>query len=190
MKAQEYSLEEKYKNLLDVVNDLRKRVKSLEIQNQPGMIGSGMMGPGMMGPGMMGPGMIGPGMMGPGMIGPGMMGPEPISNFHRNIQPTNMMEMNQPPITSQIPPNPQTSAPSKYIFIKFLFKDIEVIVQGKDDITVENLIKNFRMRLCDENIRIEKYIILPTRVELDPHSTETLASKGITEGTKINAVSK
>jgi len=134
--------------------------------------------------------MMGPGMIGPGMIGPGMMGPEPISNFHRNIQPTNMMEMNQPPITSQIPPNPQTSAPSKYIFIKFLFKDIEVIVQGKDDMTVENLIKNFRMRLCDENIRIEKYIILPTRVELDPHSTETLASKGITEGTKINAVSK
>jgi len=155
MKAQEYSLEEKYKNLLDVVNDLRKRVKSLEIQNQPGM-----------------------------------MGPEPMPNFHRNIQPTNMMEMNQPPITSQIPPNPQTSAPSKHIYIKFLFKDIEVIVQGNDDMTVGNLIKNFRIRLCDENIKIEKYLILPTRVQLDPYSTETLASKGITEGTKIIAVRK
>ena len=36
LKGQEYTLEENYKNLLDVVNDLRKRVKSLEIQNQPG----------------------------------------------------------------------------------------------------------------------------------------------------------
>ena len=34
LKGQEYTLEEKYKNLLDVVNDLRKRVKTLEIQNQ------------------------------------------------------------------------------------------------------------------------------------------------------------
>jgi hypothetical protein len=34
LKGHEYTLEEKYKNLLDVVNDLRKRVKILEIQNQ------------------------------------------------------------------------------------------------------------------------------------------------------------
>lgn len=33
LKGQEYTLEEKYKNLLDIVNDLRKRVKNLENQN-------------------------------------------------------------------------------------------------------------------------------------------------------------
>ena len=34
LKAQEYTIEEKYKNLLDIVNDLRKRVKNLEMQNK------------------------------------------------------------------------------------------------------------------------------------------------------------
>ena len=34
LKAQEYTIEEKYKNLLDIVQDLRKRVKNLEIQCQ------------------------------------------------------------------------------------------------------------------------------------------------------------
>ena len=158
-------MEEKYKNLLDVVNDLRKRVKSLEIQNQSGTIQ-------------------------PGMMGSGILGPGPMSKFHRNIQPTNMKEMNQPPITSQIPPNPQTSASSKHIDIKFLFKDIEFLVQGKNDMNVKNLIICFRIKLCDPDIKIEKYLILPTRVELDPNSIEALASKGITEGTIINAVSK
>jgi len=156
LKAQEYSLEEKYKNLLDVVNDLRKRVKSLEIQNQPGMMGSGMMGPGMMGPGMMGPGMIGPGMMGPGMM----------STSHGT----------------------QHSSTSENFVVEFFIFDTIIGVQGRNDLTIENLIKNFRIKLCDENIRIEKYLMLPTRVELDPHSTETLASKGITIGTTINVV--
>ena len=34
LKAQEYTIEEKYKNLLDIVTDLRKRVKNLEMQCQ------------------------------------------------------------------------------------------------------------------------------------------------------------
>jgi len=146
LKAQEYSLEEKYKNLLDVVNDLRKRVKSLEIQNQPGMMGSGMMGPGMMGPGMMGSGMM--------------------STSHGT----------------------QHSSTSENFVVEFFIFDTIIGVQGRNDLTIENLIKNFRIKLCDENIRIEKYLMLPTRVELDPHSTETLASKGITIGTTINVV--
>lgn len=150
LKKQEYSLEEKYKNLLDVVNDLKKRVKSLEIQNQFGM----------------------------------------MSTSHGNIQPENMMGMNQPPMINQFSPNPQSSAPSKYMCIDFLFKDVIIGVQGKNDMTIEKLIKNFRVKLCNDNIKIEKYLIHPTRVELDPTSTETLASKGITEETKIIAVSK
>jgi len=151
LKAQEYSLEEKYKNLLDVVNDLRQRVKSLEIQNQPGMMGSGMMGSGM----------IGSGMMGPGMMGPGMMS------------------------TSY---GTQHSCTSKNFVVEFFVFDTIIGVQGNSNMTIEKLIKNFKVKLCNNDIKIRKYLVHQTEVELDPHSTETLASKGITIGTTINVV--
>jgi len=171
LKAQEYSLEEKYKNLLDVVKDLRKRVKSLEIQNQPGMMGSGMMGSGMMGSGMMGSGMMGPGMMGSGMMGPGMMG--------SGMMGPGMMSTSH---------GTQHLSTSKNFVVQFLVNNVIIAVQGRNDLTIEKLIKNFKVKLCNNDIKIKKYLVHQTEVELDPNSNETLASKGITGGTKINVV--
>ena len=54
--------------------------------------------------------------------------------------------------------------------------------------TIEKLIKNFKVKLCNNDIKIKKYLIHKNEVELDPNSNETLASKGITGGTKINVV--
>ena len=162
-----FELKEQEKNLLDVVNDLRKRVKSLEIQNQTGMMGSGMMGPGMMGSGMMQHGMMGSGMMQHGMMGSsgmmqhGMMGSSPETEH---------------------------SSTSKNFLIEFFFKDAIIRVQGDSNMTINKLIKNFKVKLCNEDIIIKKYIILQTGVELDPNSNETLASIGITKETKISVV--
>ena len=173
-----FELKEQEKNLLDVVNDLRKRVKSLEIQNQTGMMGSGMMGPGMMGSGMMQHGMMGSGMMQHGMMGSsGMM-------QHGMMGSSGMMQHGMMGSS----PETEHSSTSKNFLIEFFFKDAIIRVQGDSNMTINKLIKNFKVKLCNEDIIIKKYIILQTGVELDPNSNETLASKGITKETKISVV--
>ena len=173
-----FELKEQEKNLLDAVNDLRKRVKSLEIQNQTGMMGSGMMGPGMMGSGMMQHGMMGSGMMQHGMMGSsGMM-------QHGMMGSSGMMQHGMMGSS----PETEHSSTSKNFLIEFFFKDAIIRVQGDSNMTINKLIKNFKVKLCNEDIIIKKYIILQTGVELDPNSNETLASKGITKETKISVV--
>jgi len=173
-----FELKEQEKNLLDVVNDLRKRVKSLEIQNQTGMMGSGMMGPGMMGSGMMQHGMMGSGMMQHGMMGSsGMM-------QHGMMGSSGMMQHGMMGSS----PETEHSSTSKNFLIEFFFKDAIIRVQGDSNMTINKLIKNFKVKLCNEDIIIKKYIILQTGVELDPNSNETLASIGITKETKISVV--
>ena len=173
-----FELKEQEKNLLDAVNDLRKRVKSLEIQNQ-----TGMMGPGMMGSGMMGSGMMHDGMMGSGMMQHGMMGSSGMMQ-HGMMGSSGMMQHGMMGSS----PETEHSSTSKNFLIEFFFKDAIIRVQGDSNMTINKLIKNFKVKLCNEDIIIKKYIILQTGVELDPNSNETLASKGITKETKISVV--
>ena len=80
--------------------------------------------------------------------------------------------------------------PRKNMLILFLIKDITIGVQGYSTMTIEKLIKNFRIKLCNDEIQVDKYIIESTNIELDPTSTEILSSKGITNDTKIIALTK
>ena len=82
----------------------------------------------------------------------------------------------------------QHSSTSKNFQVGFFVRDFVVGVEGHSNMTIEKLIKNFKIKLCNEDIKIRKYLVHPTGVELVPNSTETLASKGITEKTIINVV--
>jgi len=78
-----------------------------------------------------------------------------------------------------------TSAASKNMSIEFLVNDNKVQVQGNNNMTIEKLIKNFKIKLCSEDVKIEKYIIQGTNIELDPTSTEKLSDKGINQNIKV-----
>ena len=80
--------------------------------------------------------------------------------------------------------------PSSIMVVSFLINDIIIGVQGKSDMTIEKLIRNFKIKLICDEIQFDKFIIESTNIELDPTSTETLSSKGITDDTKIVVLTK
>ena len=80
--------------------------------------------------------------------------------------------------------------PRSNFLIEFQINDIFIGVQGCSTMTIEKLIRNFRLKLYNDEIQVDKYIIESTNIELDPTSTETLSSKGITGETKIIALTK
>ena len=80
--------------------------------------------------------------------------------------------------------------PSSIMLVSFLINDIIIGVQGKSDMTIEKLIRNFKIKLFNDEIQFDKFIIESTNIELDPTSTETLSSKGITDDTKIVVLTK
>ena len=86
-------------------------------------------------------------------------------------------------------PNPQPQA-AHNMQIKFFFYDVEIQVQGNSNMTIQQLIKNFRTKLCSPDTKIDKYLIHPSKVELDPYSTDIITSKGIKENTIIYAIPK
>ena len=80
--------------------------------------------------------------------------------------------------------------PRKNMLILFQINDTLIGVQGCSTMTIEKLIRNFKSKLVFNEIQVDKYIIESTNIELDPTSTETLSSKGITGETKIIALTK
>ena len=147
--------------------------------NQPNQMG--MMQPNQMG--MMQPNQMG--MMQPNQMG--MMQPNQMGMMQPNPMPTPSPN----PMPSPSPnPKPQPPAP-KNMCINFLFNgETKIGVQGNDSMTIEKLIKNFRVKLCNNDIKIDKYIIHPSGKELNPNSQETLAQNGISGNIEIIANSK
>ena len=100
-------------------------------------------------------------------------------------QPGQMQNQSQGGINPNTKPKSQ---PAKNMSVEFFFNDVIIGVQGNSNMTIKQLIKNFRVKLCNDKIKIEKYITKQGKIELDPNSEETLASKNITENIKINAI--
>ena len=157
---------------------------------QPGMMQPGMMQPGMMQQGMMQPGQM---TMSQGTIQPGqMMGmngqmgmqPGQMTLSHGPMQYGQMMGMqnNQQSQGGNAP----KSEPSKNMSIEFHVKYVTIGVQGNSNMTIQKLIEHFKTKLCDNNIKVNKYIMNPSGNVLDPNSTETLSPKGINEQVKID----
>ena len=68
--------------------------------------------------------------------------------------------------------------------IEFIINNRTIVIQGTFNMTEEELIGRFKIKLCDENIIINKYLI-NDETELDPSSKKTLKELGITSGIKI-----
>ena len=73
---------------------------------------------------------------------------------------------------------------NQYINIEFILKNNKIIIQGELNMTAEELIKKFKIKLCDDNIIINKYLI-NDETELNPNEKKTLKELGITSDTKI-----
>ena len=73
---------------------------------------------------------------------------------------------------------------NQYINIEFILKNNKIIIQGELNMTAEELIQKFKIKLCDNNIIINKYLI-NDETELNPNDKKTLKELGITSDTKI-----
>ena len=75
-------------------------------------------------------------------------------------------------------------------YVKIKVNDLKedeyhLIIQGNNNMSIKHLIRGFKVLLCDDTMQIDKYILEPTNIELDPNSTETIFSQGINESTNI-----
>jgi MAD (mothers against decapentaplegic) family protein 4 len=125
------------------------------------------------------------------VLSQGQMQPTQMGMMNYQFQQPGQMQTgqmaNQPQGGNNPVPKPQ-SQPSKNICVEFYVNDTIIGVQGNSNMSIKQLIKNFKVKLCNENIKIAKYITHPNKIELDPNSEETLASKNIDEKIKINAI--
>ena len=87
-------------------------------------------------------------------------------------------------------PSSKMPDPPKYFPVQFFIDEVIIVTQATYNMTISQLIKNFRVKLCNNNIKIDKYIMHPSNIELDPYSNETLCSKGIDENVRIIAKHK
>ena len=114
----------------------------------------------------------------------GMMCPNLALN--QNPAPLNQVMVNTAlPLNKELVNNNNENLnQNQDINIKFIFNNRNIVIQGSLNMTGEELIQRFKMKLCDDNIVINKYLI-NDETELDPSSKITLKELGITSDTKI-----
>ena len=114
----------------------------------------------------------------------GMMCPNLALN--QNPAPLNQVMVNTAlPLNKELVNNNNENLnENQDINIKFIFNNRNIVIQGSLNMTGEELIQRFKMKLCDDNIVINKYLI-NDETELDPSSKITLKELGITSDTKI-----
>jgi hypothetical protein len=66
-------------------------------------------------------------------------------------------------------------------------EDIKIMVHANNNMTVKDLIKNFRAKLCDDTIIIQSYI-LDDSTYLDPFSEAPITQFGIGKNSVIKAI--
>ena len=137
----------------------------------------------------------------PAMVNPSMNSPKDDSKekfminpsykiLNNNIQSnyqTNNMKLNYP-----IPNNYQKDFPVSFLLIdkeKDKVYTCHLIIMGNNNMTIEKLIKNFSILLCDDEIfhSIRQYLLNDT-IELDPHSKQKLIELGINDKSIIKAI--
>ena len=116
--------------------------------------------------------------------------------MNNNMNP--MMNNNMNPMmnnTVQPPTNPVMSQAGSNTFLQVDFKyfgderfpgGCDFLVQGRGDMTIQQLIRNFRTKLADDTITIKEYV-LDGRFTLDPNSQQTVNQMGIVKGSVVNA---
>ena len=114
----------------------------------------------------------------------GMMCPNLALN--QNPAPLNQVMVNTAlPLNKELVNNNNENLnQNQDINIKFIFNNRNIVIQGSLNMTGEELIQRFKMKLCDDNIVINKYLI-NDETELDPSSKITLKELGIKKKKKI-----
>ena len=109
-------------------------------------------------------------------------------NFNNNAN-------NNPNSNIQPSPQVQQSNEGNQTFLQIKFKylgdqrfpgGVDFMVHGRGDMTIQQLIKNFRTKLSDDSIIIRSYV-LDGRINLDPYSLSTVNQMGITQNSLIKA---
>ena len=138
--------------------------------------------------------------------------PNMMNNMNMPNMMNMMNNMNMPKSTGNIPKNnigninnvmmnnndiqaknmANTSKSSSFLQVKFKYFDmakypggIDFMVQGRSDMTMQQLIRNFRTKLADDTVKIKDYKL--NGMILDQNSTQTVGSFGIDENSIINA---
>ena len=112
------------------------------------------------------------------------------------MQQQHMPTMQQPIMTNPLEQKltlstgENNATTSKNINVEFFVDDVIIGVQANSNMPINKLIRNFKVKLCSDTIKIIKYIIYPSNIELDPNSTEPISSKGINGKTKINVITR
>ena len=125
-----------------------------------------------------------------------------MNNFGMNNNMNNMNNMNNFNNTNnlgnnnfQSPPE-QQSATQSFLEVNFKYfgdrrfpEGVSFMVQGRGDMTIKELIKNFRIKLADDKIKIKSYL-LDGKTKLDENSTRTVNQTGINKKSVITATKK
>ena len=114
-------------------------------------------------------------------IGMNNMGMNNMNNMINNINNNMQSNVNQ------------TNQPSTFLTITFKYfgdqrfpSGVDFAVQARGDMTIQQLIKNFRTKLSDDNIVIKSYIV-NGNLPLDPNSQMTVTQIGINQKSIITA---
>ena len=108
-------------------------------------------------------------------------GMQPLNNNH---YPMMMGLMNNCANQANNNNNMEKENSSKNISINFIFDGRVIVVQGNSDMTIEHLIKNFRVKLCIDNFSGDYFF---KKKEISENSKETLKESGISNEDYIYA---
>ena len=110
-----------------------------------------------------------------------------------NMNNMNNMNNNMNINNSNFQNQNQASQAIKCLQIKFLYmgdprfpQGSPLLVQGRSNMTIQSLIKNFRIKLADDSIMIRSYV-LNGNINLDMNSQLTVDQMGINEQSVITA---
>ena len=115
----------------------------------------------------------------------GMGGMQPIY-YNNNPMMMGMMGqmncMNSPPNPTNNSNKMEKEKISKNLIVNFIFDGDKIAVQGNSDMTIQNLIRNFKVKLGIDNFSGDYFI---GSREIDKDSTEKLAQSGISDDDEI-----
>ena len=66
-------------------------------------------------------------------------------------------------------------------------RNVKINVQGNSNMTVQQIVNNFRTKLCDDSVNIKQYL-LDDKTTLDPTSNKNITELGINDKSVIKAI--
>ena len=117
-----------------------------------------------------------------------MMKNNMVNNNMMNNNMMNNNKMNDQKKFTNVNPDNNLNSTVEFLYINQMKGQTAPIkVQSNNAMTVEQLIKNFRVKLMDNSIIINQYI-LNDNIQLNPNSMEPISNYGINDSSVIKAI--